>query len=97
MSRVHVIVAEEGSQAFTVVGRWIFSGPEPERAEGGNGLLAEAFVSRLAKHLNRDHHPACRVAEPIRETSCALVPLEGTCLSSGAQEGTKQSPQEVQA
>lgn len=94
---VHVVVCTRCPQGYDILVDWVFRSSEPVMEDGAKQpALGAAFVERLAKHLRRQDHPACRVAEPIREASCDLVPLEGTCLSPGAQEETEQS-QEGQA
>lgn len=86
----HIIVVAVRAGAYVPLAQWRMA-DHPELLDGGRRdlSLARALVKRLAKHLDRDDHPACRVAELTREAACATaLPDRGSGSDAAAHAGT---------
>lgn len=86
----HIIVVAVRAGAYVPLAQWRMA-DQPELLDAGQRdlALARALVKRLAKHLDRDDHPACRVAEPTREAVCAAaLPDLGSGSDAVAHAGT---------
>lgn len=93
---VHIFVCQPGTAGMEVLAEWVFQSQEPQARGGSDPLIGTALIERLSKHLRTENHPACRVADPIREPSAAVRPSKDL-LESTAVEETEQAKGEGDA